>query len=125
MLHHSVAFKASPERVYAALTSGDQFAAFTGMPAEIDSTVGGAFSTFSGMIVGRNVELVPNRRIVQAWRPMSWDAGVYSIVRFELEPDGKGTKVVLEHTGFPDGLAGDLDTGWKMRYWEPLEKYLA
>jgi hypothetical protein len=35
----------------------------------------GAFNTFGGLIEGRNVELIPNRRIVQAWRPAHWDPG--------------------------------------------------
>jgi activator of Hsp90 ATPase-like protein len=61
---------------------------------------------FGGVIVGRNVELLPNERIAQAWRPAHWDPGVYSIVRFELKPQGSGTKVVLDHTGF---LQGDYD----------------
>jgi hypothetical protein len=38
---------------------------------------------FGGDISGRNVELVPGRRAVQAWRSNAWPEGVYSIVRFE------------------------------------------
>jgi activator of HSP90 ATPase len=67
---------------------------------------------------------VPNERIVQAWRPQSWKPGVYSIVKFELADEGAGTKLVLDHTGFPDGTAEHLAGGWKVNYWEPLEKYL-
>ena len=36
---------------------------------------GGTFKTFGGLIEGRNVELIPGQRIVQAWRPASWDPG--------------------------------------------------
>jgi hypothetical protein len=44
-----------------------QFTAFSGgRAAEIQSEVGGVFSVFAGHIVGRNLELVPNQRIVQA-----------------------------------------------------------
>jgi activator of HSP90 ATPase len=68
-LHQEIKFKATPQRIYEVLLGSKQFAAFTGMPAEIDPKAGGAFSTFGGLIVGRNVELVPNQRIVQAWRP--------------------------------------------------------
>src|SRR5262249_28340806 len=99
--------------------------AFTSMPAEIDPKAGGAFSMFGGLIVGRNVELVPNQRIVQAWRPASWDPGVYSIVKFELEAHGPRTTVVLDHTGFPEGSFRHLDSGWYGRYWEPLKRFLA
>jgi len=74
--------------------------------------------------VGRNIELVPNRRIVQAWRPRNWPDGVYSIVRFELKKAGAGTRLVLDQTGIPPGHRGHLNTGWRARYWRPLREYL-
>ena len=86
-LHQEVDLKATPQKIYEILLDSKQFAAFTGMPAEISRDSGGAFSMFGGMIVGRNVELVANQLIVQAWRPASWNSGVYSIVRFELKGD--------------------------------------
>jgi activator of HSP90 ATPase len=124
-LHQDIELKASPQRIYEILLDSKQFAAFTGMPpASIDAAAGGAFSMFSGMIVGRNIELIPNQRIVQAWRPTHWDPGVYSIVKFELKPLGSGTMVILDHSGFPEGDYDHLFEGWKLRYWEPLKKYL-
>ena len=80
---------------------------------------------FGGLIVGRNVESVPKERIVQAWRPAAWDPGVYSLVKFELKEEGSQTKIVLDHTGFPEGNFRHLDYGWHAHYWEPLKKYLA
>jgi len=80
---------------------------------------------FGGLIMGRNVELIANQRIVQAWRPASWEAGVYSIVKFELKEQSAGARIVLDHTGFPEGKFGGLDSGWHERYWEPLKKFLA
>jgi activator of HSP90 ATPase len=123
-LHQEVDFKASPKRIYEVLLDSKQFSAFSGEPAEISRDVGGPFSTFGGRIVGRNIELVPNQRIVQAWRPASWDPGVYSIVRFELKEQDPQTRVVLDHTGFPEGSFGHLDPGWHRMYWEPLRKFL-
>jgi uncharacterized protein YndB with AHSA1/START domain len=136
-IHQEVVFKASRKRVYEALTDAKQFnkvvllsaAMKSGMPpgatpTEISREVGGAFSLFGGYIMERHVELVPNERIVQAWRTASWDPGVYSIAKFDLAEQGSGTKLVLEHTGFPDGIGQHLAEGWKANYWEPLEKYL-
>jgi activator of HSP90 ATPase len=123
-LHQEVDFKASPHRIYDILLDSKQFAAFSGEPAEISREPGGVFSMFGGQIVGRNVELVPDRRIVQAWRPASWDPGEYTIAKFELKQDGSHTKIVLDHTGFHEGDFAHFDPGWRMRYWEPLAKYL-
>jgi activator of HSP90 ATPase len=124
-LHQEIDFKTGLQRMYEVLLDSKQFAAFTGLAAEIDPKAGGAFSMFGGLIVGRNVELIPNQRIVQAWRPTHWDPGVYSIVRFELKSNGSGTTVVLDHTGFPEGEFDNLNSGWPIRYWEPLKKFLA
>jgi activator of HSP90 ATPase len=124
-LHQEVDFHAAPHRIYEALLDAKQFAAFTGMPAQMNREPGGAFSTFGGRIEGRNVELVPDKRVVQAWRPASWDAGVYSIVRFELVARESQTRLVLDHTGFPEGSFRHLNSGWYERYWEPLKKFLA
>jgi uncharacterized protein YndB with AHSA1/START domain len=137
-IHQEVTFAANPKRVYEALTDARQFqrvvelssAMKTRMPAgappaQISAEVGGAFSTFGGIISGRQIELVPGQRIVQAWRPMYWNPGVYSIVKFELAANGSGTRLTLDHRGFPDGDGQSLLDGWNKNYWEPLEKFLA
>lgn len=129
-IHQEVFFKVSPKRVYEALTDAGQFTKVTKFstvknapPAEINRDVGGAFTCFGGVISGRHVELTPNVRVVQAWRDADWGAGVYSIAKFELQAQGDGTKIVFDHTGFPNGEGKDLAAGWKANYWEPLTKY--
>jgi activator of HSP90 ATPase len=125
-LHQEVDFKATPQRIYQALLSSKEFAAFTGAPAEIDPKAGGAFSLFGGMVVGRNVELVPNQRIVQAWRVVAdFPEGVYTMVKFELKPRDSQTSVVLDQTGFAEGDFDHLSAGWHSHYWEPLKIFLA
>jgi activator of HSP90 ATPase len=124
-IEQEVVFRASPQRVYDVLLDSKQFGEFTGgAPAEISRDPGGALSCFGGMITGRNVELVPNQRIVQAWRAGNWPEGTYSIVRFELKAQGLDAKLTLHHTGFPDGSGEHLESGWHKMYWEPLKKYL-
>ncbi len=122
-IHQEVDLKASPQGVYEALLDAKQFSAFSGDQAEIHREVGGAFTLFGGRIVGRNIELVPNQRIVQAWRPAAWPEGVYSIVKFELKAEGSGTRVILDHTGFAPELREHLEIGWKEHYWGRLKKY--
>jgi activator of HSP90 ATPase len=124
-LHQEIELRAPAQRIFDILLDSKQFAAFTGMPATIDPAPGGAFTTFGGMIQGRNVEIIPAQRIVQAWRPTAWDPGVYSVIRFELKPRASETTLLLDHTGFPEGDFDHLDSGWYSRYWNPLKKYLA
>src|SRR5262244_137481 len=136
-IHQEPVFEANPKRVYEALTDAKQFEKVIGLsaamqsgmalgkdPTQISRQAGGRFTLFRGHIVGRQIELVPNERIVQAWRVATWSQGVYSIVKFELTEKGSGTKLVFDHVGFPDGQGQHLAEGWKGNYWEPLEKYL-
>jgi activator of HSP90 ATPase len=124
-LHQEIDIKASRQRIYDALLDSKQFTAFSGAPAEINREPGGAFSLFGGLVVGRNIELVPKERIVQAWRPANWEPGVYTLVRFELNELGQQTRIVLDHTGFPEQNFRHLNSGWYAHYWEPLKKYFA
>jgi activator of HSP90 ATPase len=122
-IHQEIDLNANPQRVYETLLSSEKFAIFSGRSADINRDVGGAFSLFGGHIIGRNVELVPNQRIVQAWRVVTWPEGAYSIARFELKSQGTGTHLVLEHVGFPEGLRDHLAAGWEENYWSLLKKY--
>jgi uncharacterized protein YndB with AHSA1/START domain len=124
-IEQEVVIPATPERVYAAYMDSAQHEAFThNGSANIENNVGGAFSSHGGAISGRNVELVPNARIVQAWRVANWPQGVYSVVRIDLEPVASGTRLRLRHDAFPTGEREHLDAGWHARYWEPLTEYL-
>jgi len=124
-IHQEVDFKASPQRVYEALTDAKQFSAFTGLPSEIHSQAGGTFKCFGGQITGRMTELVPNKKIVQTWHVAMWPDGFDSTVRIELKAQNGGTRLVLEHSDFPEGNREHLDAGWPRMYWEPLKKHFA
>jgi activator of HSP90 ATPase len=122
-IHQEIDINASPPRVYQALLDAKQFTEFSGRTAEINPEVGGTFALFQGHIIGRNLDLVPNQRIVQAWRVVTWPEGVYSIASFELKPQGSGTRIVFDHIGFPQGLHDHLAQGWEENYWSLLKKY--
>lgn len=135
-IHQEPAFTASRERVYRALTDAGQFdrvvqlsEAMKGtksiVPAAIDSTPGGAFSLFGGYITGRQLELVPDQLIVQAWRAASWNAHLYSITRFQLVDSAGGSTIIFDHVGFPNDQAEHLAAGWTANYWTPLAKLLS
>jgi activator of HSP90 ATPase len=137
VIHQRPVFQASRQRVYEALTDERQFDAWmrrsgamrsmaTGTsPATISREPGGAFSLFGGYVTGRQLDLVPNERIVQAWRSQGWEDGEYSIVRFDFAEEGPATRIIFEHRGFPAGTGAHLATGWEQNYWAPLREYLS
>src|SRR6266705_2694436 len=125
-IHQEPVFKANPKRVYEALTDEKQFEKVTELSAampsgmapgnkrtEIGREAGGPFTLFGGHIVGRHIELVPDKRIVQAWRVVDWNPGIYSIVKFDLTEQGSGTKIIFDQAGFPQGKGEHLADGWK------------
>ena len=136
-IHQVVSFGASRELVYRALTATAQFDAITRLsdavdlleapgakPTFIGPELGGLLTLFGGYVTGRNLELLPGERLVQAWRAGSWPPGAYSIVRFALFERSGGTNLVFDHRGFPDGQGASLAYGWRVHYWEPLAKFL-
>jgi activator of HSP90 ATPase len=121
-IHQEVTLGAAPERVYQALVDAKRFSEVTGAPASGDAKEGASFSAFGGHITGRHVELVPGKRVVQAWRAKMWPEGLYSIARFELHSDGGGTKIVFDHDGFPTEMKEHLAQGWQGNYWDKLSR---
>lgn len=85
--HQEISFNTTPSRIYAVLTDAALFQHLESFsdamksldirthPARISRKPGGAFSLFADYIVGRQIELIPGRRIVQAWRVESWLPG--------------------------------------------------
>ena len=137
-IRQELTLDASPQRVYQALTRTEDFdritrlsdgaallAAAGAKPTAISTELGGSFTLFGGYITGRHLEMLPNERLVQAWRAGSWKPGGYSIVAFYLSAAGVKTKLSFEHRGFPNGNGVSLAHGWYAHYWEPLAKFLA
>jgi activator of HSP90 ATPase len=121
LIHQESIIAAAPQAVYEVLTDGQKFAAATGMPAQLSDRVGEAFSLFGGRVEGRQIELVPGQRIVQAWRfgathPSEWDAGVYSVVRFTLSSQQDGTRFIIDHAGVPPEWHDHISTGYPSFY---------
>jgi activator of HSP90 ATPase len=137
-IRQEVTLDASPQRVYQALTSTKDFDVITRLsdgavlldatgakPTSISTDVGGPFALFGGYITGRHLEMLPNERLVQAWRAASWKPGEFSSAAFYLRAEGGQTKLTFEHRGFPNGEGASLAHGWHSHYWEPLAKFLA
>jgi activator of HSP90 ATPase len=133
-IHQQVLLPISSDKIYDVLTNAAQFqklslfspdippATLTSHPAQLSNEPGSAFTLFGGNIEGRQIELVPAKRVVQAWRVADWAPGLYSIARFELLGNGNSTKIIFDHTGFPRGAADHLAAGWRSHYWNGIMK---
>lgn len=123
-IRQSATFKASAHDVYEALMDAKKHAAFTGGKAIISRKTGGKFSVFDGYGEGKNLELIPDRKIVQDWRAGDWPEGHFSQVTFLLEETDGKTKLTFTQTGVPDEQHADISQGWRDYYWEPMKEIL-
>jgi activator of HSP90 ATPase len=124
LIQQTVTFKASPHEVYEALMDSKKHAAFSGSQASISREVGGEYSAYDGYITGRNLELVPDKKIVQTWRAVDWPEGHFSTVTFVLLPIPEGTRLNFAHADVPEGSEAEFEQGWVDNYWEPMKKML-
>ncbi len=123
-IRQTVNIKASPHDVYEALMDSKKHAEFTGDKASISRKVGGKFSTFDGYSEGKNLELIPDTKIVQTWRAVDWPENVYSIITFSLTKTPAGTRLIFTQTNIPGEFIDDVSQGWKDYYWQPMKQML-
>lgn len=123
-IKQTVTFPASPHEIYELLMNSKKHAKFSGGAANVSAKVGGRVEAYDGYIEGKNVELVKDKKIVQDWRASDWPEGVWSVVRFELEPTKTGTRLSFTQTGVPQEFVSDITTGWKEFYWTPMKVWL-
>ena len=112
---------ASTRAVYDTLMDSRKHAKLTGAPARMSGRIGGAWSAYGGSLSGKNLELVPGRKIVQSWRGDDWPEGCYSKATFTITAVKGGVRLALRQTGVPDDLYEDYRQGWFEYYWEPLK----
>lgn len=120
-IEHTLTVNATPHELYEMLLDSEKHTQWTGGGAKIDRQVGGEFSVFDGAISGKTLELDPDKRIVQSWRPGGWEEGQFSTVTFDLEETDGGTKLTLTHTDVPEEHQDSINAGWKENYWDRLD----
>jgi uncharacterized protein YndB with AHSA1/START domain len=109
---------ASPDEVYMALTNPATLQLWTGEKAEMSTVPGSEFSLWEESIVGRNLEFIPGKKIVQQW--YFGDQENDSIVTIILHPHKQGTSVELRHTNIPDEDYEQIIEGWDENYFGSL-----
>lgn len=120
----SAVLPASPKSVYEAWMSSQEHGKFTGGKAVIDPKKGGNFTAWDGYIQGKNLELVPGRKIVQSWRTAEFPSrSPDSRLEVLLEKAKDGTKITIFHTNIPDGQGERYRQGWLDYYFKPMKGY--
>jgi uncharacterized protein YndB with AHSA1/START domain len=115
---------ASAQEIYEAWLDSLAHSEMTGSEAVMSDEVGDEVAAWDGYITGRNLELVPGKRIVQSWRTTEFeDEHEDSILTVTLEEVEDGTLLTLVHSQVPDGQTSYEEGGWQEHYFEPMQEY--
>ncbi|MGA8142677.1 MAG: SRPBCC domain-containing protein [Candidatus Acidiferrales bacterium] len=124
-IQQSVKFKASPRALFEMFLDSKKHSAATGAPAKTSRKANGRFTAWGSALSGRNLLIVPNKMIVQAWRANHWkpsDPDSILVLRFSEAPEGG--QVDLVHANVPAYDHRGVSEGWPKYYWKPWKKYL-
>ena len=113
---------ASIQEVWQALVDPKDIESWGAGPAKMDEKVGTEFSLWDGEVWGKNIKVIPNRKLVQEWYGGKWDKP--SITTFSLHKEEDGTRIDFLHEDVPDKEAKDIEQGWKDYYLGPLKEYV-
>jgi len=116
-LEKELFIKASPQRVFQALTTQEDLERWFLVKAEIDLRLGGAirFEWGPGMVeVGKILVCEPPHRLSYSWEATGPGP---TTITFELTRENAGTRLHLIHTGIGEGEDWDtystaVDSGW-------------
>jgi uncharacterized protein YndB with AHSA1/START domain len=111
---------AHPADVWAALTECEKIEEWGGGPCDMSPEENFEFSLWGGEIYGKNIEVVPERRLAQEWFAGNWEKP--SIVTFEVKETSRGCELHLTHKDIPDNEFSEIDSGWDKHYVGPLKE---
>ncbi|WP_299124946.1 SRPBCC domain-containing protein [uncultured Winogradskyella sp.] len=115
--------KATPKQIYKSWLSTQRHSKMTGGAAFVSDKVGDTFTAWDGYIKGKNLELEPYNRIVQAWRTKNFeDNEGDSQIEILLSEQGEETTLTLTHTNVPES-GEHYKKGWSESYFEPMKRY--
>jgi activator of HSP90 ATPase len=121
-----VRFAAPPEELFEMYVDAKKHSAATGGKARISRKAGDSFTAWNGKLQGKNLLIVPERLVMQAWRATHWpksDPDSLLLLAFSAAPGGG--QVELVHANVPEHDRQGVSKGWQECYWKPWKRYLA
>ncbi len=121
----SIKIEASPEEVYSSWLDSEKHSQMTGGEATISNKIGEHFSAWDGYIEGKNIDLDPNKRILQSWRTGDFEESEKDSVIEILFKDINGqTELTLIHSQLPEH-GEQYRKGWEDHYFNPMKEYFS
>ena len=116
---------ASAKAIYSSWLSNEGHSKMTGGEAVISDEIGASFTAWDGYIEGRNLELDPYSRILQAWRTSQFEPHeADSELEVLLKEIAGGTELTLHHRNLPES-GEHYKLGWDNHYFKPMQAYFS
>jgi len=122
-----ISFKEIPvATLYNTYMDSKEHSASIGAAVKVQKKEGSKFSAHGDYIVGKNLQLIRDRLIVQSWRASDWEASdIDSTFILYFEKQGSGGVIHMIHANVPDKEYEEIKKGWDDFYWKPWKKYFA
>ena len=116
--------KAQTQDVFTALTNPFSIELWSGNQAVMSAEVGFEFSLWDGDIIGKNIEVLTNKKLVQEWYFGEEEEELKSIVTIKLWEKNSNTSVELNHSNIPDEAYENIVEGWNEAYFGAIKALL-
>lgn len=115
---------AKAETIYNAWLASREHALMTDSDsARASHKIGAIHKAHGTYITGKNLELIPNQKIVQSWRNSDFKkSDPDSLIEVTLKPKGSKTQVTIVHSGIPEHEF-QVEQGWVDYYFVPMKHY--
>lgn len=115
---------APAKAIFEAWLNSNGHSEMTGGEANISDQIGEAFTAWDGYIMGKNILIEPNGKIIQSWRTTEFqddqDDSQIELQFEEIRPNI--TQLTLIHTNVPEDGEHYIK-GWEDHYFSPMKDY--
>ncbi|HLU07205.1 MAG TPA: SRPBCC domain-containing protein [Woeseiaceae bacterium] len=121
----TVVLPAPAEELYEMYLDSQVHSDITGAPAKVSEEPNSLFEAFGGLLVGRTIQVVKHRLVVQSWRTVNFKkSDPDSILIISFTPEDDDGRIDLVHLQVPDSDFQGVCGGWDSRYFAPWLAYL-
>jgi activator of HSP90 ATPase len=120
-LNRTYKIKAEPVDVFNAVTNAVAIELWSGYKAKIEPVEGAEFELFDGDIIGKILEIIPDKKLVQEW--YFGDQTERSVVTIQFRQKGSSTIVELNHINIPDDEFDNISEGWEKYFWGAVQAF--
>ncbi len=115
----------TPERLYEIYMSPKEHGKMIRAKVSIKNEEGMRFKAHDGWIIGKNLQLIPGKLIVQSWRGKDWRKNeMDSTLILKFCKVKGGAEISMVHANVPERYAKDIDQGWDQYYWKNMKEYV-